>query len=59
VSVANVDPINGTGDALATVAGQYHTCALLAYGDVSYWGYWGYNVLGQLGNGNTTTSSLR
>ena len=40
--------------AVSITAGTYHTCAVLNTGAVNCWGY---NVDGQLGNGNTNNSS--
>ena len=41
------------GKAIAIAAGWYHTCALLDDGSVQCWGY---NGVGSLGTGNTTSS---
>ena len=42
----------GTGrTAVAISAGRYHTCAILDNGEMNCWGY---NIRGQLGDGNST-----
>jgi len=42
--------VGGLSDAIDVVAGGEHTCAIRAGGAVACWGY---NYLGQLGNGST------
>jgi alpha-tubulin suppressor-like RCC1 family protein len=44
----------GISTAVEVAAGNYHFCALLSSGRVDCWGY---NLLGQLGDGNQTTSN--
>ena len=46
----NLDPADLFPDAVAIAAGQLHTCALFASGEVFCWGQ---NVLGQLGQEST------
>ncbi|AKU99149.1 BNR repeat domain protein [Labilithrix luteola] len=51
--------VDGLADAVDLIAGSKHTCAVHAGGNVSCWGY---NYLGQLGNGDTKptrTTSLQ
>ena len=46
--------VSNLNDATAITAGHAHTCALKADHTVACWGY---NISGQLGNGNTGTDS--
>jgi len=45
--------VNGLSNVIAIAAGYYHSLALASDGTV--WA-WGWNIAGQLGNGNTTNA---
>jgi alpha-tubulin suppressor-like RCC1 family protein len=56
-TVRSTTPVTVTGlsgSATAPAAGSNHSCALTSTGAVQCWGY---NASGQLGNGNTTSST--
>lgn len=47
--------VAGLAPAVSIGAGQYHSCALLADDTIRCWGY---NTLGQLGNGSTVVGTF-
>ena len=55
VPVAVAAFTDGSATAVSITAGDSHTCALLNTGAVNCWGW---NIIGQLGNGTTTNSSV-